>query len=598
VWTFPVLLDCRPSFLPRAHGGSLLLAPLGDGTVLSHLRARLAVVTGMPPVIAARFEIQPAYEKAIREACPDAEHVETLPAFAERFHAYEPSDRLLLADPTCFPLDPHDSGLARLNEEDDDPRGVKHLVAIQRGGEGTKEYLDADASGRIRSIQRYYDAVTWPFGGGVACSLVPVASVRVSFELPLASLPRLRRILAAEGVPSRDLPLEHGAVNLGTERGLLAMNERLALSLARQGPGAIGPPLRLRSGSGVRVHPSASIVGPVVLQDDVEICENATVIGPAVIGSGSIVGSGATVAQCVVGAGQVVVPGETLRHRVYLGDSEEGPAIGAAPQTPELASADSWETAPLVVDSGAPHAGLYPLVKRAIDVTVAAVALLLLLPLHVLIAALMKLESNGPVFFGHVREGMGGQPFRCWKFRTMFHGADQQQRRLLRLNQVDGPQFKVRKDPRRTPLGRLLTLLNFDELPQLWNVLVGEMSLVGPRPSPFRENQVCVPWREGRLSVRPGITGLWQICRHDRDRGDFHQWIYYDLLYVRNLSLWLDIKIIGLTFVSLARGGHVPLSWLLSPSAYDERRGTSRLDTAEPRADEPARPATAERTTG
>lgn len=225
----------------------------------------------MPPVIATRFEIRPAYEKAIREACPDVETVETLPAFAERFYTYEPSDRLLLADPACFPLDPLDQGLARLNEEDDDRRGVRHVVALQRGGEETKEYLDADASGRIRSIQRYYDSVTWPFGRGVACSLVPVASLRASFELPLASLPPLRRVLASEGVPSRDLPLEGGAVNLGTERGLLAMNERLALSLARQAPGRDGLRSSLSSGAGVRVHPSVSIVGPVVLQDDVEI---------------------------------------------------------------------------------------------------------------------------------------------------------------------------------------------------------------------------------------------------------------------------------------------------------------------------------------
>lgn len=575
MWTFPVLLDCRPEFLPRAHGGSLLLVPLGDGTVLSHLRQRLAVVTSMPPVIVARFEIRPAYEKAVREVCPDVEFVESLPSFAERFHAYEPSDRLLLADPTCFPLEAHDPGLARLTEEDDDPRGVKHLVAIQRGREGTKEYLDADASGRIRSIQRYYDAVTWPFGGGVACSLVPVASVRVSFELPLASLPRLRRILASEGVPSRDLPLEHGAVNLGTERGLLAMNERLALGLARQGSNADGPPSRLRAGAGVRVHASASIVGPVVLQDEVEVRENATLIGPAVIGRASIVGPGATVAQCVVGAGQVVVPGATLRHRVYLGDSEESPQSASAP-APELASADNWETPPLAVGSEPPRRAPYAVLKRALDAVSAALALVALLPLGLLVAALVKLESKGPVFFGHVREGMAGRPFRCWKFRTMFHGADQQQRRLLRLNQVDGPQFKVRKDPRRTPFGRILTALNLDELPQLWNVLVGEMSLVGPRPSPFRENQVCVPWRDGRLSVRPGITGLWQICRHDRDKADFHQWIYYDLLYVRNLSLRLDLTILVLTLVSFARGGYVPLHWVLPPGAYGERRTAPR----------------------
>src|SRR5262249_37333232 len=158
----------------------------------------------------------------------------------------------------------------------------------------------------------------------------------------------------------------------------------------------------------------------------------------------------------------------------------------------------------------------YLRVKRVIDATLAGLGLLVLLPFGLVTALLIRLESKGSVFFGHVREGLGGRVFRCWKFRTMFVGADLQQRKLLALNQVEGPQFKVRPDPRRTKVGRWITALNIDELPQLWNVLIGDMSLVGPRPSPFRENQVCVPWRNGRLSVRPGITGLWQICRHDR----------------------------------------------------------------------------------
>jgi lipopolysaccharide/colanic/teichoic acid biosynthesis glycosyltransferase len=144
------------------------------------------------------------------------------------------------------------------------------------------------------------------------------------------------------------------------------------------------------------------------------------------------------------------------------------------------------------------------------------------------------------------------------------------------MNQMDGPQFKVNKDPRRTRMGRFLSATNLDEIPQLWNVLVGQMSLVGPRPSPFRENQVCVPWREGRLSVRPGITGLWQICRHDRHKGDFHQWIYYDLLYVRHLSLWLDLEILALTPLSFMRSGYIPLRWLLAPDKYGERRSARR----------------------
>jgi lipopolysaccharide/colanic/teichoic acid biosynthesis glycosyltransferase len=556
----------------------LLLAPLGDGTVLSHLRARLRTVTGAPPVIVTRFEIDSEYERAIREVCPDAEAVDTLPGFVERFYTYEPSDRLLLADPACFPLDAEDPALARLNESDD-PRCVKHLVALERGGEGTKEYVDADSSGRIRSIQRYYDTVTWPFAGGVACSLVPVACLRVSFELPLASLSRLRRVLASEGVPSRDLPLEGGAVNLGTEQGLLALNERTVLALAQRTPTREGLGSSPRAAPGVRVHPSANLVGPVVLQEGAEVGENVTIIGPTVVGKGSRVEAGATLAQCVIGSGQVIAPGATLRHRVFLGDPEaSGAELASVPQpeTAEGVEQEAWETPPLGLSSEVAVRPVYRVLKRATDATVAAAGLVLLAPLGLLIAALIKLESRGPIHFGHVREGMGGRPFRCWKYRTMIPGADQQQRKLARMNQMDGPQFKVNKDPRRTRMGRFLSATNLDEIPQLWNVLVGEMSLVGPRPSPFRENQVCVPWREGRLSVRPGVTGLWQICRHDRHKGDFHQWIYYDLLYVRHLSVWLDLKILALTPLSFMRSGYIPLRWLLAPKKYGERRSARR----------------------
>jgi lipopolysaccharide/colanic/teichoic acid biosynthesis glycosyltransferase len=142
--------------------------------------------------------------------------------------------------------------------------------------------------------------------------------------------------------------------------------------------------------------------------------------------------------------------------------------------------------------------------------------------------------------------------------------SEESQRRLTEMAQMDGPQFKLSFDPRVTRIGRWLRSSGLDELPQLINVLAGDMSLVGPRPSPFRENQMCVPWRRARLAVRPGLTGLWQVCRHDRDYGDFHQWIYYDLLYVGHASLWLDIKILITAVVTLGGRKAVPLSWLLS----------------------------------
>jgi len=206
---------------------------------------------------------------------------------------------------------------------------------------------------------------------------------------------------------------------------------------------------------------------------------------------------------------------------------------------------------------------LHAAIKRMMDVTFSALGLIALSPLLGLVSLLIKMDSAGPVFFIHRRERKGGKNFPCVKFRTMVAGAHQWQRELYRRNELDGPQFKISRDPRITRLGRWLRVTNIDELPQLINVLLGHMSLVGPRPSPFRENQVCVPWRLARLSVRPGITGLWQICRGRRvARGDFHEWIYYDIAYVRHFSIWLDVKIILATIITLGGRRRVSLSWL------------------------------------
>lgn len=202
------------------------------------------------------------------------------------------------------------------------------------------------------------------------------------------------------------------------------------------------------------------------------------------------------------------------------------------------------------------------------------IGLLVLSPLLLLVAILVKLDSRGPVLFAHGREGKGGREFPCLKFRTMVVGADRQQHALSAKNEVDGPQFKIEDDPRVTRLGRFLRTTNLDELPQLINVFLGHMSLVGPRPSPFRENQICVPWRQARLSVRPGITGLWQVCRSNRSAGDFNQWIYYDITYVRHFSFWLDLRILVATLLTFGGRWSVPLMWMV-PTA-DRTQGLSR----------------------
>ena len=182
--------------------------------------------------------------------------------------------------------------------------------------------------------------------------------------------------------------------------------------------------------------------------------------------------------------------------------------------------------------------------KRAFDLVAAFLALIASLPLWPMIMLAIYLEDGRPFFFGHRRETRGGREFPCWKFRSMRKDAEEIKQRIARENQVDGPQFYIDDDPRITRVGRVLRKTQLDELPQLLNVILGHMSIVGPRPSPHKENQYCPAWRETRLSVRPGITGLWQVKRTRREGLDFQEWIRYDIEYVENASFGLDLKII------------------------------------------------------
>jgi lipopolysaccharide/colanic/teichoic acid biosynthesis glycosyltransferase len=161
------------------------------------------------------------------------------------------------------------------------------------------------------------------------------------------------------------------------------------------------------------------------------------------------------------------------------------------------------------------------------------------------------LEDGRPFFFGHMRETRGGREFPCIKFRSMRKDAEKIKAQLKKTNQADGPQFFMENDPRLTRAGKFLRKYNLDELPQFWNVLTGDMSIVGPRPSPHKENQYCPPWREARLSVRPGVTGLWQVKRTRKAGSDFQEWIRYDLEYVEKRSFWMDMQIIWQTVANI-----------------------------------------------
>lgn len=190
--------------------------------------------------------------------------------------------------------------------------------------------------------------------------------------------------------------------------------------------------------------------------------------------------------------------------------------------------------------------------KRLLDMGASALALLLLAPLFLLIAGLVKASSRGPVFFRQQRVGLHGRQFAIVKFRTMVVGAPAQHQALVQGSQRDGLAFKMRNDPRITGVGRWLRKFHLDELPQLLNVLTGDMSLVGPRPLPVHEAIGHEWWQRRRLTVPPGLTCLWQV--QDDPSIPFQQWMSMDMEYIDRWSIWLDLKLIFLTLGTLARG--------------------------------------------
>ena len=182
------------------------------------------------------------------------------------------------------------------------------------------------------------------------------------------------------------------------------------------------------------------------------------------------------------------------------------------------------------------------LIKRGMDVVGAVIGLTLGAPLLALIALAIRLDSPGPIVFRQTRVGRGGRHFEMYKFRSMREGAEEELERLRELSESDGPIFKMRDDPRMTRVGRFLRRTSLDELPQLWNVLRGEMSLVGPRPPLPVEVSRYMEWHKRRLEVRPGMTGLWQVS--GRSLLSFDDMVLLDIYYIENWSLWLDFKIL------------------------------------------------------
>jgi exopolysaccharide biosynthesis polyprenyl glycosylphosphotransferase len=194
----------------------------------------------------------------------------------------------------------------------------------------------------------------------------------------------------------------------------------------------------------------------------------------------------------------------------------------------------------------------YAPIKRFFDILVAVVMLLMAAPIMLTAALVIKLTSSGPMLFKQIRVGQGGRHFWCYKFRSMCIDAEDKKKLLMHLNEASGPVFKIKRDPRITPVGSIIRKFSIDELPQLFNVLKGDMSIVGPRPPIPSEVSHYTAYQRGRLAVRPGLTCLWQV--NGRSNVSFERWVELDLLYIETMSFTNDVKIVLKTIPAVMKG--------------------------------------------
>jgi len=243
---------------------------------------------------------------------------------------------------------------------------------------------------------------------------------------------------------------------------------------------------------------------------------------------------------------------------VFLALEEQGIVtrlvVNFLPRSLSGLSFDELGGLPLLTFSTAPHDEVVLFVRRSVELVLASLLLMLLSPVLLAIAIAIKLDSPGPVLFRQLRCGLHGRPFTFLKFRSMRVDAEAMKKHLAPYNEMDGPAFKMTNDPRVTPLGFFLRRTSLDELPQLWNIIRGDMSVVGPRPAVLEEVRQYEPWQRRRLSMKPGLTCLWQV--NGRSELTFDEWMRLDLEYIDNWSLWLDVKIALKTIpaVLLGRG--------------------------------------------
>lgn len=226
--------------------------------------------------------------------------------------------------------------------------------------------------------------------------------------------------------------------------------------------------------------------------------------------------------------------------------------LGFFPRTFPRVHLENLRHVPLLTLGSTPNNEFALFAKRMSDLVASTLALIVLSPLLLIVSILVKWSSPGPILYRQTRSGLNGRRFKLYKFRSMVAHADELRPELEAFNEIEGPAFKMKNDPRCTPLGRWLRKFSLDELPQLWNIFIGDMSFVGPRPPLPQEVERYAPWQRRRLRMRPGLTCLWTL--EGRNRLSFDRLVQFDLAYIDNWSLWLDVKIFLKSIPHVASG--------------------------------------------
>jgi len=428
-----------------------------------------------------------------------------------------------------------------------------------------REKVRVTSSGTIAGFRRLYadSAHPSPLGRDWPCHLFlkvnSLERILVETSLPLSFHELVaranERALTVQGLTIAgsifDLQTEHGLLSFLTHQLENASSKSPAMKKRNHTAGQAATPHAI-------VSPSARLFGNIICGRNVSVGSEAIVVGPAILADNVTLEPAAVVKAAVIGANITIPADRLVKNRILLDPLHDpGTSTSANAKTSNGTAYRRLLTFALPPRNDPfrhwPTFSYPRFLKRIADIVAATIALILFAPVLPILSLAVKLSSPGPVFFKDKRQGLHAKEFYCLKFRTMMQGAHQIQDRLRGKSQVDGPQFKIADDPRVNLVGRFLRDTCIDEIPQFLNVLLGQMSIVGPRPSPQFENSLCPPWRDARLSVRPGITGLWQVARTRSAGQDFQEWLHYDNLYVANLSLLLDLRICWKTVKMLTK---------------------------------------------